>query len=82
MKNIDTFEDSDFTSPWLEYKLPKNFNSFSKWINVKGVMIGSPVIDEGEQREQANIYAEKKLLISGVESFLLGYPLEWCKMAI
>jgi len=48
MKNIDTFEDSEFNSPWLEYKLPKNFSSFSKWINLKGVMIGSPVIDEGE----------------------------------
>ena len=82
MKNIDTFQDTDFNSPWLEYKLPKNFNSFSKWINLKGVAIGSPVIDEGEQREQGNIYAEKKLLISGVESFMLGYPLEWCEQAI
>jgi hypothetical protein len=79
MKNIDTFEDNDFSSPWLEYKLPKNFKTFSKWINLKGVAIGSPVIEEGEQREQVAIYAEKKTLISGVESFILGYPMEWCK---
>ena len=70
--NIDLPENADeeFTSPHITNKVEKN-QKWSEWFNIKGVAIGSPVIDEAETRAQAGKFAEENHLVTAVDGFFL-----------
>lgn len=74
--------DSDFYSPYLE-KNVSPAQQWSEWINLKGVAMGSPVIDEANIRSKVLDYAQKVNLITPVQKFFMDYPQDWfCRAAV
>lgn len=66
----------DFTFPYQDTKVSPD-QKWLEWINLSGVAIGSPVIDEAAIRSEVGSYAKEYKLISIVEKFALKYPQEW-----
>lgn len=64
--------DQDFRPPLLDLLVPP-LQIWGKWINLKGIAMGSPVIDEADIRGQVGDYAESNGLISNVENFFFKY---------
>ena len=64
--------DQDFRPPLLDLLVPP-LQIWGKWINLKGIAMGSPVIDEADIRGQVGNYAESNGLISNVENFFFKY---------
>lgn len=82
--DIDKWEnrDADFRSPYLDLHVSPA-QKWSEWINLKGVAMGSPVIDEADIRGQIGEYAVENKLISRVEKFFFKYVQDaLCKPAV
>lgn len=79
--DIDKWEnrDTDFKSPYLDLHVSPS-QQYSQWINLKGIAIGSPVIDEADIRTHVGEYSVENNLISKVDNFFLKYAQEYlCK---
>lgn len=82
--DIDKWEnkDNDFRSPYLDLHVSPA-QQYLEWINLKGVAIGSPVIDEADTRGEVGNYAVENKLISRVENFFFKNAQDYlCKPAI
>ena len=65
-------QDTEFDSPYLKL-LVNPLQRWEEWINLKGIAMGSPVIDESNIRGAVGDYAQDNKLISNVENFFLKY---------
>ena len=75
-------QDVNFDSPILNL-LVQPLQKYERWINLKGIALGSPVIDEADIRGQVGDFAQENKLISNVENFFFKYAQDWlCKPAI
>lgn len=55
---------------------------WAEWINLKGVALNGPMMNEPLQRAETVNYAEKMNLVSTVNAFVMQYPGQWCANAI
>jgi len=82
--DIDKWEnrDPDFNSPFLSQHVSPS-QQWTKWINLKGVAMGSPVIDEADIRDQLGPYAVENNLFTNVQNFFFKIAQDnVCKPAI
>jgi hypothetical protein len=68
--DIDNYDnqDNDFSSPFLVNNVAPN-QKYGDWIKIRGVMMGSPVIDEANIRDKVPAYAKDKGMTNDVETF-------------
>lgn len=74
----DTFQDSEFEDKYLA----ESEKEWQDWINLKGIVLNSPMMDDLVQKNQTRYYAEHKKLVTSAQSFFMKYPNEFCLSAI
>lgn len=80
--NIDNDKDETYTNPFLVNNVPPN-QRYLDWIKIRGVALGSPVIDEANIRDAAPAYAKDKGLVTEIYEFFFKYMQDWlCKPTI
>lgn len=73
-----TFEDEDFDEMFLK----DSKKDWGAWINLKGLVLINPLIDEFEQRNLTVQYSLFKKLVTDVQAYFMEYPIKWCEDAI
>jgi len=72
------FEDESFD----DFYFINSTKEWSEWINLKGVMINGPMMDEQLQRSETPAYAEQMKLVTSVQAWMMQFPGNWCNYTI
>lgn len=64
------FEDKAFDDVFMV----NSTKEWAEWINLKGVALNGPMMDESLQRAETVNYAEKMKLVTSVNAFIMQYP--------
>jgi carboxypeptidase C (cathepsin A) len=72
------YEDQQFDDKFLV----NSTKEWAEWINLKGIAINGPMMNEPLQRAETVNYAEKMKLVTSVDAFIMKYPGQWCSDAI
>jgi hypothetical protein len=72
------YEDKEFDDVFMV----NSTKEWTEWINLKGVALNGPMMDEPLQRGETVKYAEKMKLVTSVNAFIMEYPGTWCQNAI
>lgn len=72
------YEDKEFDDKFMV----NSTKEWAEWIDLKGVAVNGPIMDEPLQRAETVNYAEKMKLVTSVDAFIMKYPLEWCQKFI
>lgn len=73
---IDKFKDSEYD---LKFFPTKTEVRWQDKFNLKGVMLGNPILDETTQRFNSREFAESKSLTTQVSNYFMGFYAQWCK---
>ena len=68
------YEDNEFDGVFMV----NSTKEWTEWINLKGVALNGPMMDEPLQRAETVKYAEKMKLVTSVNAFVMQYPGQWC----
>ena len=72
------YEDKEFDEAFMA----NSTKEWAEWINLKGVALNGPMMNEALQRNETVNYAEKMKLVTSVQSWVMKWPGQWCSEAI
>mmetsp|Transcript_13233 Transcript_13233/g.20655 ORF Transcript_13233/g.20655 Transcript_13233/m.20655 type:complete len:315 (-) Transcript_13233:686-1630(-) len=72
-----TYQDEAFEDKYL----PDSKKEWAEWIQLQGIILIDPLVDDVQQREMNSRFAEKRGLINDVTGFFMDFVGKWCREA-
>lgn len=64
------YDDKEFDEAFMA----NSTKEWAEWINLKGVALNGPMMNEALQRNETVNYAEKMKLVTSVQSWVMKWP--------